>query len=422
MRGLSMGASMLDKLKDAGMTRKSRQSLGSAASGGDRRNSLRDRLMGRSSQRSSFAEIVLKKWTAPREAPRQAMIGEVEGSLRAFDLHVHLLLWRHVSKRGNRIIETVINALHDCDMALRVRRMGLMEGDHTAVLTDPECDATMVCVLDDFDVLLLDQYASTLVEVLKARKDLTNVEQLAKEGARVTLALERPQAARKVTIIFTGHSEDEEATKEDSLYYPYTFACGVPFIRHQSDAPSPRAVAATPSPRGSPRWRAGGRRTLESTRSESRHAPRRRRVALTPSPRRRCAKRREYIADQKTKNTGLHEAVGHVMKLCEKHGAKPPAYVVELLCVQEFQDAQEWKGRGGAGRSRASAASNGDGPSMSLEGAESLQGADAEALAQRILSHQLQADQHSLLCPVTHTHVLWDEAVAAKMYRAAAKD
>ena len=28
MRGLSMGASMLDKLKDAGMTRKSRQSLG----------------------------------------------------------------------------------------------------------------------------------------------------------------------------------------------------------------------------------------------------------------------------------------------------------------------------------------------------------------------------------------------------------
>ena len=39
----------------------------------------------------------------------------------------------------------------------------------------------------------------------------------------MTLALERPQAARKVTIIFTGHSEDEEATKEDSLYYPYTF-------------------------------------------------------------------------------------------------------------------------------------------------------------------------------------------------------
>ena len=222
MRGLSMGASMLDKLKDAGMTRKSRQSLGSAASGGDRRNSLRDRLMGRSSQRSSFAEIVLKKWTAPREAPRQAMIGGVEGSLRAFDLHVHLLLWKHVSKRGNRIIETVINALHDCDMALRVRRMGLMEGDHTSILTDPESDATMVCVLDDFDVLLLDQYAGTLVEVLKARKDLTSVEQLGKEGARVTLALERPQAARKVTIIFTGHSEDEEATKEDSLYYPYT--------------------------------------------------------------------------------------------------------------------------------------------------------------------------------------------------------
>ena len=116
------------------------------------------------------------------------------------------------------------------------------------------------------------------------------------------------------------------------------------------------------------------------------------------------------------------EAVGHVMKLCEKHGAKPPAYVVELLCVQEFQDAQEWKGRGGAGRSRASAASNGDGPGLSLEGAEGMEGADAEALAQRILSHQLQADQHSLLCPVTHTHVLWDEGVAAKMYRAAAKD
>ena len=38
------------------------------------------------------------------------------------------------------------------------------------------------------------------------------------------------------------------------------------------------------------------------------------------------------------------------------------------------------------------------------------------------MSHQLQADQHSLLCPVTHTHVLWDEAVAAKMYKAAAKD
>ena len=37
-----------------------------------------------------------------------------------------------------------------------------------------------------------------------------------------------------------------------------------------------------------------------------------------------------------------------------------------------------------------------------------MEGADAEALAQRILSHQLQADQHSLLCPVTHTHVLWD--------------
>ena len=355
MRGLSMGASMLDKLKDAGMTRKSRQSLGSAASGGERRNSLRDRLMGRSSQRSSFAEIVLKKWTAPREAPRQAMIGGVEGSLRAFDLHVHLLLWRHVSKRGNRIIETVIHALHESDM--RVRRMGLMAGDHTLILNDAECDAEMVCVLDDFDVLLLDQYAATLVEVLKGRKDLTSVEQLAKEGARVTLALERPQAARKVTIIFTGHSEEEEATKEDSLYYPYT-----------------------------------------------------------------CAKRREYIADQKTKNPGLHESIGHVMRLCEKHGAKPPSYIVQLLCVQEFQDAQEWKGRGGGGRSRASAASNGDGPGLSLEGAEGLQGADAEALAQRILSHQLQADQHSLLCPVTHTHVLWDEGVAAKMYRAAAKD
>ena len=143
---------------------------------------------------------------------------------------------------------------------------------------------------------------------------------------------------------------------------------------------------------------------------------------MTPSPRRRCAKRREYIADQKAKNPGLHESIGHVMRLCEKHGAKPPPYVVELLCVQEFQDAQEWKGRGGGGRSRASAASNGDGPGLSLEGAEGLQGADAEALAQRILSHQLQADQHSLLCPVTHTHVLWDEGVAAKMYRAAAKD
>ena len=110
------------------------------------------------------------------------------------------------------------------------------------------------------------------------------------------------------------------------------------------------------------------------------------------------------------------------MRLCEKHGAKPPPYIVELLCVQEFQDAQEWKGRGGAGRSRASAASNGDGPGLSLEGAEGMEGADAEALAQRILSHQLQADQHSLLCPVTHTHVLWDEGVAAKMYKAAAKD
>ena len=75
--------------------------------------------------------------------------------------------------------------------------MGLMAGDHTAILDDAESDAEMVCVLDDFDVLLLDQYASTLVEVLKARKDLTSVEQLAKDGARVTLALERPQAAQK---------------------------------------------------------------------------------------------------------------------------------------------------------------------------------------------------------------------------------
>ena len=98
VRGLSMGASMLDKLRDSGMTRKSRQSLSSAASGGDRRNSLRDRLMGRSSVRSSFADIVLRKWTAPIEAPRTAMTGGVEGSLRAFDLHVHLLLWKHVSK------------------------------------------------------------------------------------------------------------------------------------------------------------------------------------------------------------------------------------------------------------------------------------------------------------------------------------
>ena len=256
MRGLSMGASMLDKLKDAGMTRKSRQSLGSAASGGERRNSLRDRLMGRSSQRSSFAEIVLKKWTAPREAPRQAMIGGVEGSLRAFDLHVHLLLWRHVSKRGNRIIETVIHALHESDM--RVRRMGLMAGDHTAILDDAECDAEMVCVLDDFDVLLLDQYASTLVEVLKGRKDLTSVEQLSKEGARVTLALERPQAARKVTIIFTGHSEEEEATKEDSLYYPYTFVRGVPSRRHRL-----RLVAATAFVREvARRWRRGDARRV----------------------------------------------------------------------------------------------------------------------------------------------------------------
>ena len=112
--------------------------------------------------------------------------------------------------------------------------------------------------------------------------------------------------------------------------------------------------------------------------------------------------------------------VGGRDEACETWGEA--ASLCGITCVQEFQDAQEWKGRGGGGRSRASAASNGDGPSLSLEGAEGLQGADAEALAQRILSHQLQADQHSLLCPVTHTHVLWDEGVAAKMYRAAAKD
>ena len=67
MRGLSMGASMLDKLKDAGMTRKSKAvPWERGVVGGERELRFAGRLMGRSSQRSSSgAEIVLKKWTAP---------------------------------------------------------------------------------------------------------------------------------------------------------------------------------------------------------------------------------------------------------------------------------------------------------------------------------------------------------------------
>ena len=139
--------------------------------------------MGRSSQRSSFAEIVLKKWTAPREAPRQAMIGGVEGSLRAFDLHVHLAAletrveagqqnYRNGHQRPARLRHGAARATHGFDGG---RPHGCVDGSRNAT--------EMVCVLDDFDVLLLDQYAATLVEVLKARKDFTNVEQLAKEGA-----------------------------------------------------------------------------------------------------------------------------------------------------------------------------------------------------------------------------------------------
>jgi len=354
VRGLNMGASILDKMRDKNMVRKSRASLNEAAGGQNRMN----RMMKRSSKRSSFMDIILKKWTAPIEAPRQAMTGGVEGSLMAFDLHVHLLLWKHVSKRGNRIIETVIHALHAPDASLKVRRMGLMEGDFRNVLTDAECDATMVCVVDDFDVLLLDQYAEKVVDILKALKDLTSVEQVSRNGASITLALQRPQAARNVTLIFTGHSEDDEATEEASLYYPYT-----------------------------------------------------------------CARRREYIADQKMKRAGLHEAVGHVQKLCAKSGAAPPIYVVELLCVQEFQDQDRPKTRNGR-QSRASSGSiDGENARGSLDGVEAMEGADAEALARSILFHQLVAGQdsllHSLLCPVTHTHVLWDETVATKMQKAA---
>ena len=79
------------------------------------------------------------------------MIGGVEGSLRAFDLHVHLLLWR---RNGSRSGEQQHHRNRDHTPCMkvtyeRVRRMGLMAGDHTAILNDPECDAEMVCVLDD---------------------------------------------------------------------------------------------------------------------------------------------------------------------------------------------------------------------------------------------------------------------------------
>ena len=41
---------------------------------------------------------------------------------------------------------------------------------------------------------------------------------------------------------------------------------------------------------------------------------------MTPSPRRRCAKRREYVADQKTKRPGLAAATAALTALASRHG------------------------------------------------------------------------------------------------------
>ena len=79
--------------------------------------------------------------------------------------------------------------------------------------------------------------------------------------------------------------------------------------------------------------------------------------------------------------------------------------------MQEFQDAQEWKGREWWWRSRARSSSEGDRPGF-VGGRR--HGRGRGLVAQRILSLSSRRTSMAVV-PVTHTRVLWDEGVAAKL-------
>ena len=289
------------------------------------------------------------------------MTGGVDASLRAFDLHRHLLLWKHVSKRGNRILELVVRGLHDA-AALRVQRVGLAEGDHSSVLADETAPATLVCVLEDFDVLLLDKYPQRLLNALEAEGRFDAVRVVRATGPRVELDLARPLAARRVNVIFTGPS-DEGAEDPHSLFFPYTCARrresrgGVEIFRFSdgpararrrrcdscpSSGPRPRGGAAAyplgrsgsrpaprPVPSDDPRLALRGGAATSS--DDSARAPRRRRGPprdtlgrsvsarrLTPDFRGVLRRTSRYVAAQKHKYPGLANAIRQVARPARK--------------------------------------------------------------------------------------------------------
>lgn len=337
-----------------------------AREGGSRRRSMGDALGGRSrtrsmgdyepvrntfsrSRRSSFSEIVIQKYHRPHRDRRDSFVamtkGGVDGSLEAWELNPHMLLWRSLAKRGNLILDSAIRALHRC-ASLRVSRLGPGGDDGAAeVLEDDERAVEMVCVLKDFDVLFLPRYAGDATRALGPWFDAVDADPL--EGQRLSLRLEGHGRTRSLALVFTGATEDAAlADDEASVYYPFT-----------------------------------------------------------------VLRRKEFLASRVAKHGGLATAIRDLKAAVTKRGiGGVPPYFLELLCVNEYDDRskplQENLSRPSTARAKRPSFDAGKTPSV----------ADVEVLklanVKIILGRQLEKGQFSLLCPVTHRHVLCPEDAA----------
>ena len=189
-----------------------RRSMGDALGGRSRTRSMGDYEPVRNtfsrSRRSSFSEIVIQKYHQPHRERRDSFVamtkGGVDGSLEAWELNPHMLLWRSLATRGNLILDSAIRALHRC-ASLRVSRLGPGGDDGAAeVLEDDERAVEMVCVLKDFDVLFLPRYAGDATRALNLwRTQRWSDGRRHKDGARPG---ENPPSSAKLSeALWGGH-------------------------------------------------------------------------------------------------------------------------------------------------------------------------------------------------------------------------
>lgn len=129
-------------------------------------------------------------------------------------------------------------------------------------------------------------------------------------------------------------------------------------------------------------------------------------------------RRKEFLASRVAKHGGLATAIDDLKAAAAKRRIDAPPYFLELLCINEYEDRnrplQENLNRPSTARSKRPSFDAGSAPSP----------ADAEILklanVKEILKRQLEPDQFSLLCPVTHRHVLCPKDAAAAFNELAA--